>query len=149
MCLWHVDSVKKGLSRKVFVGYKIFLRIQAAHLGRADELTKDLYYQFRRTNNNNNGIVQFNKWLIAVQKRIRGNNKYYLTGFHIYKNKVDAVGARFSSSDQVVEVKYTGILAEGTEESNRKVVVANRMYIPLINLQVVEHTKTKTKKERG
>ncbi|KKM91297.1 hypothetical protein LCGC14_1230050, partial [marine sediment metagenome] len=55
---------------------------------------------------------------------------YYKSGFHIYKNKHDALDVAWSDSENVVEVKYTGVLAEGLEIDNRKVVVAKRMYVP-------------------
>ncbi len=137
MCLLEVNLIKKGLSRTVHIGYKIFLRaVPPAILDtRRPFSLQKLYYPFQRLDTGSGkGIVEFNKWLISVQKRIHSGassgSKYYKTGFHIYKNKADAVDIAWSKDEIIVEVKYTGVLAEGTELDDRKVVVAKRMYVP-------------------
>lgn len=140
MCLLDVNFTRRGLSRTVHTGYKVFLRVVPVPPGVYADAVLDpnrkLYYPFQRYNSGGgDGIVEFNKWLISVQKKIHSGGmisawKLYKSGFHIYKNKSDADGIAWSKSEEVVEVKYTGVLADGVELDGRHVVVARRMYVP-------------------
>lgn len=123
MCLYRVDLVKKGLSRKVCIGYKIFIRSESG----------DLNFQFMYIAGRDK--VEFDKWLFSEQKRLcsggmTSGGKYYKSGFHIFKYKADALDLIWDNTEIVTKVKYTGVLAEGVELDSREVVVVKRMYVP-------------------
>ncbi len=121
MCLEHVDLVRKGLSKTVFAGYKVF-RIPRLYR------SNDLYFQWYHYANTKK--VPFDKWLIAEQESIWGNNKVYTTGFHVYKYRQDAIDTVWLESEKMVKVKCKGILAEGKGIKGRKVIVVSHMSVP-------------------
>lgn len=119
MCLGYVDLVKKGLGRAVFIGYKVF------RIPKCDVKPYDLYFQYQYYGNTKR--VPFGKWLIAKQVLIWGSNKFYTTGFHVYKHRQDAMAIALTN-EKVIKVKYKGVLAEG-KEVRREVIVASRIMV--------------------
>lgn len=123
MCLNHLNFTKKGLSRKVLTGYKVFIKVEPDN-----QNTLDFQYNLYRGSSK----VIFNKWLVAIeicQFLYNINNEHYQTGFHIYKKPTDALQCTYRDRETVVKVKYKGVLAEGSEHGC-PVVVAKHLWVP-------------------
>lgn len=119
MCLAHVDSKWKGLSRKVETGYKIFVYFPPTN-----------QLKFTVFSHNGQINVETNKWLTSGLSLVGDCNKKYRAGFHIYKNMPTIPPTAINyRSNKIVKVKYKGVLAKG-RQVDQEVIVAHRMWVP-------------------
>lgn len=139
MCLSVVDA--ETTKKTQGFGYKV---IERHFLFSAKKPT----YTFLFKSLNGTNVIRFRKWLMAedctFNKGITADDgKLYLTGFHVYKNKKDALkdvyGLRHCR--RVVRVQYRKVKASGLQEG-RPVVVADEIkFLNIFRISIKELRK--------
>jgi len=121
MCLTKITSLEKKNfpPKKYGVGYKVVVI--------SSNYKKFQFLWFRKEK-------PFNKWIVCYKrpttKITADDGKQYPAGFHIFKEKKDAIRylEPYIDNDIVVKVYYRRVVAEGYQE-DKGCVVAKKMYV--------------------
>lgn len=133
MCLEYVSETFNPPLKEIGVGWKVFYTRRIIRWKRRrGEMIPVLIPLARPRDWSMGKSRKKGVWLRSTEGMIGGNFRYYPAGFHIFASKKAALragGCSATSSAEVLKVRYSHVVAKGTQFDGKKVIVARRMYI--------------------